>query len=145
MASQKPTTERITVNRQYRTDASQPGGGVMNLRLMLTGGPGYGWVAGVANIGQSGVRVAGDDVSGDLAVTGMYAFLGDKQRQSVAVTLDSTTQPPFGAQTITGQMLLSSDLKTGYATFTYTSKGDRAITTVENVKVNAVKTESPKE
>ena len=137
-SSQKPTTERITVNREFRTEAAKPGGPVLALRMVFTGSNGYGWGVGVANVALSGVKTAGDDFGGDIPITGMYAILGDKK--NVSVTLDS---PPHGSpngHTISGQMSLASDLKTGYTTFTYTSKDGAGLTTVENVKVNAART-----
>jgi hypothetical protein len=146
MSSTKAATERISVNRQYRTEALKPGGAVLSVNFLMVGGPRYGTTLAVANVLRSGVKPPGpgDDIGGDLPVMGMYAFLGGKQGESVNVTFDSIPTV-FGAQTISGQMNLAADLKTGHATFTYSSKGDHSLTTVENVKVTLAKTESYKD
>lgn len=141
MASQKPTNARTTVSREFRTEASKPGAPVMTLRAMATGLPGYGWFLAIANIAPSGVRTPVDDISGDIPVIGMYAVLGDKQGEGVSVTFD-TAPNSFTSQTVSGQMRLVREEQTGYATFTFSSRGDKSPTTVENVKVNAVRTES---
>ncbi len=144
MSSTKPATERISVNRQYRTEASKPGAAALSINFLMMGGPRYGTALAIANVGPSGVaKPSVDDISGDLPVIGMYALLGGKQGENINVTFDSIPTVP-GAQTISGQLNLSTDLKTGYGTFTYSSKRDHSLTTVENVKVNLAKTESYK-
>ncbi len=145
MPTQKATSARTTVSREFRTEASKPGAPVMTLRAMATGLPGYGWFMALANIGPSGVRI-NDDIGGDIPVIGMYAVLGDKQREGVSITFD-TAPNSVSSQAVSGQIILSRDEKSGYATFTFSPRGDataKAPTTVENVKINAAKTESSK-
>ena len=143
MSSTKATSEqRTTVSREFRTEASKPGAPVMTLRAMATGRLRYGWFMALANIGPSGVRI-NDDIGGDIPVIGMYAALGDKQGERVSITFD-TAPNSFTSQTVSGQISLSPDERTGYATFTFSSRGDKAPTTVENVKINAARTESNK-
>ena len=140
MATKKATAtdERITVSREFRTEASRPGALAMTMRTLATGRPGYGWFMAVATVGPSGVRI-NDDPSGDIPVIGMYAVLGDKQ--GISVTFD-TAPNSFSSQTLSGQIILSPDERTGYTTFTVSSRGDKAPTTVENVKISAARTES---
>jgi hypothetical protein len=118
----------------------------MTLRAMATGRPGYGWFMAMVNVVPSGIAKASDDIDGDIPVIGMYAVLGDKQRGGVSITFD-TAQNSVTSQKVSGQIILSRDEQSGSATFTFSPRGDataKAATTVENVKINAVKEESYK-
>ena len=142
MPTQKATTNartpaRTTVSRVFRTDASKPGAPVMTLRAMATGGPGYGWFMGLANIGPSGVARVADDTAGDIPVIGMYAVLGGKQGEGVSITFD-TAPNSFTAQKVSGQIRLVPTEETGFTTFTFMAGAEKS-TTVENVKINAVR------
>ena len=141
MATPKATTNaRTTVSREFRTDASRPGAPVLTLRTIATGRPGYGWMMAMANVAPSGIARASDDIDGDIPVIGMYAVLGDKQ--GISVTFD-TAPNSFSSQTLSGQLILSPDEQSGFGTFTFSSRDGKA-TTVENVKLSAVKAESYK-
>jgi len=97
----------------------------------------------MANVAPSGVRI-NDDIDGDIPVIGMYAVLGDKQ--GISVTFD-TAQNSVTSQRVSGQLTLSPDEQSGFGTFTFSPRGDataKGATTVENVKLSAVKRESSK-
>jgi hypothetical protein len=140
MATPKATTnQRTTVSREFRTDASRPGALTLTLRTLATGRPGYGWFMAMANVAPSGVRI-NDDIDGDIPVIGMYAVLGDKQ--GISVTFD-TAPNSVTSQKVSGQLTLSPDEQSGFGTFTFLARGEKA-TTVENVKLSAARRETSK-
>ena len=137
MSSTQPVTEPISVNRNYRSEALQPGGVVMNANFIFAGLGAYGTLVGYIRLQRSGVTPPGEDV-GDFAVKGTYAFLGGKPGEVIHVSFNSIPPTVFGEQTINGQMSLQNDWKTGHTTFTYTAKGGHPLITVHNAKVNLV-------
>ena len=143
MPTQKATTNartpaRTTVSRVFRTEASKPGAPVMTLTAMATGLPRYGWFMAVATVEPSGVVArASNDLGGDIPVIGMYAVLGDKQGEGVSITFD-TAPNTFTAQKVSGQIRLVPTEETGFTTFTFMAGAEKS-TTVENVKINAVR------
>lgn len=137
MATKKATAtdeRNISTCVEFSTEASKPGALAMAMRSVFKGSLKYGSMMALVTTARGGVRPTPGDPGPDIAVSGMYAVLGDGK--TVSVTFD-TPLNSFGAQTVSGQMLLSSDFKSGYTTFTVTSKSDYASTTTENVRINA--------
>ena len=137
MSGPKLVTEPVSVNRNYRSEALQPGGVVMNANFIVAGDGAYGQLVGHIRLQQSGVKPPGDDV-GDFTVNGTYAFLGGGPGGVIHVTFSSIPAPVFGEQTITGQMSLRNDWETGHTTFAYTARGGGPLVTTANAKVNLV-------
>jgi len=137
MSSAQQITEPISVNRNYRSEAIQPGGVVMNANFIIAGLGAYGQLVGHISLQRSGVTPPGEDI-GDFTVKGTYAFLGGKPGEVIHVSFNSVPPTVFGEQTINGQMSLQNDWKTGHTTFTYTAKGGHPLSTVQNAKVNLV-------
>jgi hypothetical protein len=135
MATKKATAtnERIATSFAFRTEASKPGAIAMTGTALAMGLRDYGNIVAVVATARSGVRPQPGDPGPEIAVTGMYTALGDGK--TVSITFDT---PPnsFGSETVSGQMLLSNDFKSGYATFTVSSKKDYVPTTAANVKVS---------
>jgi hypothetical protein len=137
MSTPKTATEPISVHRNFRSEALQPGGVVMNADFIMTGLGAYGQLVGHIRLQQSGVKPPGD-AAGDFTVKGTYAFLGGKPGEVISITFNSIPPSLFGEQTIHGQMSLKNDWKTGHTSFNYTAKGGHPIVTVHNAKVNLV-------
>ncbi|HLM57252.1 MAG TPA: DUF1842 domain-containing protein [Pyrinomonadaceae bacterium] len=134
---EEPLSESIVFHRNYRSEALQPGGAVMNAHLVFPGRGAYGSLVGYIRLQQSGVQPPGDDL-GEFTVKGMYAFLGGKPGEVITVSFDSIPSPVGIQQIIHGQMSLTNDWKTGHATFSY-REGERKGSTVHNAKVNLVR------
>ena len=133
----EPLSESISIHRNYKSEAVQPGGAVMNANLVFAGRGAYGQLVGHIRLQQSGVRPPGDEV-GEFTVKGMYAFLGGRPGEVITVSFDSIPSPVGVQQIIHGQMSLTNDWKTGHTTFAY-REGEKKGNRGHNAKVNLVR------